>query len=195
MRDAPLVMAATHTSDLELFATQERNDNDPWSPAIQKVPSTQLNGGEMPQSGDVVTPSRHDKQLDTSSSNGENRCDIRFGLHPSELFESSQNFGAYREYEHHSNGHINRVFTVQLVPLGTRPCRTSSPRHSIAYVRARCNCTHTSTIKNTDPSSTPAAPPFSARSLRPTTTRRRRCASSSSAPSAAASRRRSRRLL
>ena len=49
-----------------------------------------------------------------SSSNGENRGDIRFGLHPSEVFESSQNFGAYHEYEHHSNGHIDRGFTFQL---------------------------------------------------------------------------------
>ena len=107
-------MAAIHMSDLELFATQERNGNGPWSPAIQNLPSTQLNGGEMPKSGDVVAPSRHGKRLATSSSNGENRCDTRFGLHPSELFESSQDFGASREYEHHSNGHIDRGFTFQL---------------------------------------------------------------------------------
>ena len=120
MRDTPRLMVAIHMSDLELFATQERNANDPWSPGIQKkAPPTQLNGGEMPPPGDVVAPSRHGKQLATSSSNSENRCDIRFGLHPSELFESSKNVGAYREYDHHSSGNIDRGFAFQLENRGS----------------------------------------------------------------------------
>ena len=68
----------------------------------------------MPQPGGVVTPSRQGRYLATSPSNGENRCDIRFGLHPNELFESSQNFDAHHEYEHHSNGNIDRGFEFQL---------------------------------------------------------------------------------
>ena len=142
MRDTPRVMVAIYMSDLELFATQERNVNDPCPPAIQKkAPPTQLNGGEMPQPGDVVTPSRHGKQLATSSSNSENRCDIRCGLHPSELFESSKNFGAYREYEHHSSGNIDRSFAFQLDNRGNASFSDFTDDGTVLSSHSSCHST------------------------------------------------------
>ena len=96
-----------------------------------------------------------------------------------------------------SSGPRNRRRTAPTTPgqhLGI--CRYRTRAHESAappHVTSTCGCngTDTPTLRILDPTSTPAAPPNSARS-RPTTTRRRRCASSSSAPSAPASRRSSR---
>lgn len=143
MRDTLITRAAQQLSDMQLFATVDKDDSTlvggkhhPNSTSQPRTNSGDTKSGEPAQQRDepadrwaVRSPTtRHepdrrvepdasapDKYNDTAHNDDySDDRDIRFGLSLHALFERADNHGAYREFSHHSADGTQREFEFRL---------------------------------------------------------------------------------